>query len=46
MHICPNCIAAFMMALPFIGKGIHWLYSKLRGKHGARASVGASRQAG
>lgn len=47
MHICPNCIAAFLMALPFVGKGIHWAYMKLKRRRlAARTSVGTAGEAG
>lgn len=31
MHICPDEVFMFMMALPFVGSLIHWLRHKLRG---------------
>lgn len=32
MHICPNCIMAALIALPFLGKGIKWAYAKFRAR--------------
>jgi hypothetical protein len=32
MHICPDEIMAFMMAMPFVGYAFHWVRHKLKGE--------------